>query len=126
MTIEKERKNHAKKLFKLPIGEWQACDIANMVHRPPGLTRAFMNNRYVVMIYDDVKTTHGAAIRVMVQKHDNTPITFHWREMFKINNELFGAETVAVEYYPALSKLVDTHNIYWMFIYPEGVLPKPI
>jgi len=34
-------------------------------------------------------------------------------------------ETTAVEYYPAKSELVDEANIYWLWIFPEGVLPIP-
>ena len=33
-------------------------------------------------------------------------------------------ETTAVEYYPAQSELIDDHNIYWLWIFPNDVLPK--
>jgi hypothetical protein len=126
MITEKERKKAAARLMKLPPGKLEQCDLSVVRFIPPGMTRAFRNNRYTVMIFDNSPTSHGPAIRVMVQKLDNTPIMFHWREMQKIKNEVFGAETVAVEYYPAESELHDTHNIYWMWIYPAGVLPIPI
>ena len=66
------------------------------------------------------------AICVRVQKHDDLPIPNHWREMMNIKNEIFGEEATAVEYYPAKSKLQDLHNIYWFYIFPDGVLPIPI
>lgn len=75
------------------------------------------------MVWDNCRTTQGAATRAMVQNLSNTRIINHWSEMQKIKNEIFGEETVAVEYYPAQSKLVDNANIYWLWIFPEGVLP---
>ena len=93
---------------------------------PRGMTRAFINTRYVVMVYDNSPVTTGTAIRVMVQKHNDTPILNHWSEMQKIKNEIFGEETIAVEYYPAKSQLIDDHNIYWFWIFPENVLPIPL
>lgn len=89
------------------------------------MTRAYRNNKYTVMIMDDCPTTHGPAIRAMVQKHDDTPFINHWATMQRIKNEIFGIETTAIEYYPAQSELVDQHNIYWMWIFPEGIIPKP-
>lgn len=62
----------------------------------------------------------------MIQKHDDTPIQQHWATIQKIKNEIFGEETTAVEYYPAKSNLIDDHNIYWLWIFPDGALPIPI
>ena len=90
------------------------------------MTRAFRNTRFTVMVYDNSLVTTGTAIRVMVQKHDDTPIVKHWSEMQSIKNEIFGEETTAVEYYPSKSQLIDDHNIYWFWIFPNGVLPLPI
>lgn len=126
MSIARERKKAAQKFLKLPPGEFIELDVKANPKAPEWMTRAFRNNRYTVMIDDNAQTTHGSAIRAMVQKHDDTPITFHWREMQKIKNEIFGDETVAVEYFPAESELQDIHNIYWMWIYPPKVLPIPI
>jgi hypothetical protein len=88
------------------------------------MTRAYRNNRFTVMVYDNCPTTNGPAIQVLIQNHTNTPIVNHWREIQRIKNEIFGAEVMAIEYFPAQSELVDTHNIYWIFIFPEGVIPK--
>ncbi|WP_372934962.1 DUF7694 domain-containing protein [Mariniphaga sediminis] len=123
--MKRARKKEAQKKFKLPAGKFSPVDL-NIREHPHWMTRAFINNRYVVMINDNAKTTHGTAIRAMVQRHDDTPIPNHWREMQNIKNELFGGETIAVEYYPRESELTDDHNIYWMFIYPNNILPIPI
>jgi len=92
---------------------------------PPWMTRVFANRRYTVMINDHAETTHGPAICAMVQRHDNAPFRFHWADMQNVKNSIFGEEAWAVEYYPAAEQLVDQHNIYWMWIFPEGVLPLP-
>lgn len=114
----------ADKLFRLPAGKLEPIDLSEREH-PHWMTRAFMNNRYVVMINDNTETDKGNAIRAMVQRHDDMPITNHWSELQKIKNELFGEETTGVEYYPKESQLMNDHNIYWLFIFPEGVLPIP-
>ncbi len=78
------------------------------------------------MIMDNAEVTTGTAIRALVQNNTDTPIVNHWSVMQKIKNEIFGPDKTAIEYYPAEKNLVDRHNIYWMWIFPEGVLPMPI
>lgn len=124
--LNKKRKQKAELLARLPPGELKEIDLSRQPFIPKDMTKAYANNRYVVMVYEKINTTHGEATRVMVQKHDDTPIVHHWAEMQKIKNEIFGEETVAVEYYPKESELINEHNIYWLWIYPDGVLPIPI
>jgi hypothetical protein len=90
------------------------------------MTRAFSNNHYVVMVNDNAQTTSGPAIRAMIQRHDDRPLPNHWADVQAIKNELFGDEATAVEYYPAESELIDDHNIYWIWVFPAGVLPFPL
>lgn len=121
----KDRMRASKTLYKQTETKLAPTDLSLMSCIPPGMTRAWTNNRFVVMIFDDVPTSHGPAIRVMVQAANALPIPNHWKTMQGIKNEVFGPETTAVEYYPAQSELMDTHNIYWMWIFPEGILPIP-
>ena len=124
MSRYKLRKSKAKQLFKKPRGLFEPIDL-NENPGPSWMTRAFMNNRYVVMINDKAHLSDGViAIKAMVQRHDNQPIPNHWREMQLIKNEMFGDETTAIEYYPPQSQLVDDFNIYWLWVLPEGVLPR--
>ena len=90
---------------------------------PKGMTKAYSNLKYVVMVYENAKTTHGLATKVLIRNFYETPIVNHWSEIQKIKNEIFGKETVAVEYYPAESELINEKNIYWIWIYPKNVLP---
>lgn len=77
-----------------------------------------------ISVNDQLPTTHGPAIQVLIQNHTNTPIVNHWREIQRIKNEVFGPEVMAIEYFPAANELIDTHNIYWIFIFPDGMIPK--
>lgn len=124
--MDRQRMKIAQILLKLPPGKLEPVSLEGKVFIPPGMTRAFRNNRYTVMIFDNSPTTLGPAIRAMIQRLDNAPIPFHWRELQKIKNEIFGAEVMGIEYYPKQSQLQDTHNIYWLWIFPDGVLPVPI
>lgn len=78
------------------------------------------------MVYDNAHTTHGPAIQALIQSHADEPIKNHWSEIQRIKNEIFGKEVTAIEYFPAESELIDHYNIYWIFIYPDGVIPKLI
>jgi hypothetical protein len=121
---KRQRRLEAQKLMKKPETQFEQIDLGVVSFVPKGMTRAFRNNRYTVMIYDNAETTHGRAMQVLIQNHTDTPIVNHWRELQRIKNEIFGPETLAIEYFPPESELVDQHNIYWIFIFDDGVIPK--
>lgn len=123
MISDRKRRLAAQREFKKPVTKFEQVDLAVHHFLPKGMTRAYRNTRYTVMVFDNTPTTKGDAIKVLIQKHDNLPIIGHWAELQKIKNEIFGEETTAVEYYPAKSKLVDEANIYWLWIFPDGILP---
>ena len=124
-TQEKGRAKVADRLFKKPAGLFEAVDMTTRDY-PSWMTRAFVNNRYVVMIDDHAKTDKGTAIKAMIQRHDDSPIPGHWMELQNIKNELFGKETTGIEYYPAEGRLINDHNIYWLWIFPESLIPIPV
>ncbi len=126
MSRTKLQMRAAKKLLKKPRGPFEQLDL-DSIDSPDWMTRAFRNNRYVVMINDNAEMTNGIiAIRAMVQRHDDKPIPNHWREMQSIKNEIFGSDRTGIEFYPAESELQNYHNIYWLWILPEGTLPKAV
>lgn len=43
-----------------------------------------------------------------------------WRDLQRIKNELFGPERLAVQVYPADSRLIDQADMYHLFILPTG------
>jgi len=126
MSQERERRLLAKKLMKQPVTKFKEVDLKTVSFIPFGMTRAFKNTRYMVMVFDNRKVSTGFAIQVLIQKHDDTPILNHWSEIQKIKNEIFGNEITAIEYFPPESKLVNQYNIYWIWIFPDGVLPTPM
>lgn len=93
---------------------------------PEWVTRVYANNKYRVTVGDNCPTTKGPAIRAMVQANNGMIIGDHWKELQRIKNEIFGEEALAIEYYPPQSKLVDQKNIYWLWIFPAGILPEAI
>lgn len=123
-ALIKARLKEAERRKRLPEGQFKEIDLSKQNH-PKWMTRAFSNNRYIVMIMDNAETDKGPAIRAMIQTVDDRPITNHWAELQRIKNEIFGTSVTAIEYFPPQSELVDQHNIYWIWIFPEGVLPKP-
>lgn len=117
MSRTKAQKEKAKKLLKKPAGKFERVDLAAR-NAPDWMTRAYSNNHYVVMINDVAKINGISAAKVMIQRHDDKPIPGHWRELQNIKNELFGAESTAVEFYPPESQLEDVANIYWLWLMP--------
>lgn len=133
MSLKNERKKAAEKAFKmLPVKFVEIDLVAERKHPfksafvPWWMTRAFRNNQYTVMINDKAKTSVGPAIRVMIQRHDDGVFKSHWATIQRIKNEIFGKETVAIEYYPKESELVNDHNIFWIWVFQEGQIPKII
>ena len=112
-------------------GPWERMQEINLRTLPPGnpmppsMTRAFRNNRYIVQVNDYAETTVGYAIRAMVQSLTGEPVR-NWEDLQRVKNECFGEETVAIEYYPAQSQLVNVHHIYWLWIFEPGQIPLPI
>lgn len=124
MITKRQRRLAAQKEMKQPQGLFVEVDFAQMKAAPKWMTRCFRNHKYIVMIMDGCLTTQGNAVRAMIQKHDDLPILNHWSEIQRIKNEIFGKEVMAIEYYPPESELENEHNIYWIWIFPDGVIPK--
>ncbi|WP_215239304.1 DUF7694 domain-containing protein [Dyadobacter helix] len=125
MNKDKQRRIEARKLLLRKEDPFVEIDLSKIDH-PAWMTRCFRNNRYTVMIDDQCKVSTGTAIRAMVQSHLNLPIQNHWSEMQRIKNVIFGPETTAIEYYPAESRLENRENIYWMWVFNDGLLPIPV
>ncbi len=93
---------------------------------PHGAAAAFSNNRYIIIVYENIQTTKGVAKQVLIQNVFGTRLRDHWSEIQRIKNELFGDEAVGIEFYPSESELVNEHNIYWLWIIDTTLLPMPL
>ncbi len=122
-SIEDFRGAYAKEIMRGPWKPFEKVDLSTAKNVPPFCTRSFKNNYFIVTIDDYSETSVGYATRAMVQKWDDTPIG--WMELQRVKNMVFGDEAVAVQYFPAESELVNDKNIYWLFLYPDGLLPTP-
>lgn len=102
-------------------GEWEhriSEDNGMLVNAPKGMTDGWVNNRFAVQLYREKNGWR----KVMVRSHGSDAV--HWREMQRIKNELFGVERMAVQVMPKESELVDTCNMYWMFLAPSDYRPE--
>jgi hypothetical protein len=122
--LQIQRKKAEKILMSQPETKFIQMDLSYESH-PEWMTRVFKNNRYCIMIADNCPTSTGYAIRCMIQRWDNSVIPYHWRELQRIKNEIFGKEVIGIEYYPKESELVNEVNIYWLWIFPENMIPIP-
>jgi len=125
MNNNQRKKQALKAINKMPKS-FTPVDLSLAQAVPKWCTRAFFNNRYFVTINDNAKTTKGTATVAMIQNHFNNPIVNHWMEIYKIKNEIFGEDAVAVEFYPKKSELIDDKNIYWIWVFKNDEIPIPI
>ena len=121
--MSRERKRAAKKMMHGKKQPFEEIELSSVGDKLDGMTQAFKNNYYVVMVYDKTLMAGDVvAKKIMIQAHNDKPIKNHWRELQSIKSEIFGRETVAIEYYPPESTLIDDFNIYWLWIIPNQPL----
>lgn len=92
---------------------------------PKWASRAYRDKHFVVLINDKVRTTNGfAQLAYIVPNNKGRDVL--WKDLQKIKNEIFGKEAGAIQYFPKESMLVNECNVYWLFVYPEGIVPEMI
>ncbi len=90
--------------------------------RPYWATRIFVNNHFTVMINDNAITSQCIAkLAYIVPFHAGREV--FWKDLQRIKNEIFGEEAMAIQYFPPESSLIDEANVYWLFVFPEGIIP---
>lgn len=90
--------------------------------------RHYMSGTYHVAV--DHETEHamgkmpgGHVAHLSIKRHDKEPMQ-DWRVMQRIKTEIVGAETEAIELYPAESRVVDTANQYHLYAFVGcGTIP---
>ena len=86
--------------------------------------KIYVNSRYQVLIsriwgeYEDGSRPEVPILQLSIKRHDKLPI-HDWRDLQRIKNDLCGPESLAIEFYPPESKLVDTANQYFLWVLPE-------
>ena len=78
----------------------------------------FVNDVYSVLHHNGL--FYGGQQRLSIHRHDYAPCN-SWSDFQQIKNELIGPEAEAVQVYPAESRLLDTDNVYHLFIVHEKI-----
>lgn len=88
-----------------------------------GVTRAFANNLFVVLVYDKATDPEGRkAVLVRMRPNDGKPLGRSlFRHLQDCKNQIFGAEARGAMYLPKESELEDYANLYWFYV-REAVL----
>jgi len=87
----------------------------------------WVNSTYMVTLTRDVPVGQGwtsKMIRLTIKRRDKKPI-HDWRDMQRIKNELVGAEHEAMEMFPAEERLVDTSNVFFLFVFADPKVRWP-
>lgn len=84
---------------------------------------AYTNTTYSVQ-FSEYTTSRGVYLHLWIRRHKGGAKSVPWSSKQKIKTQLVGPERVAVEVFPAESELVDSANMYHLWVYPEDeILP---
>jgi len=61
----------------------------------------------------------GEMTYLSIKRHDKKAI-HDWRHLQQIKSEIVGGDREAMEIYPKESRVVDTANQYYLFVFPKG------
>ena len=92
------------------------------IPRPAWCSRVFRNNRFHVLVEERYPAGKGDTARAMVVPH-NGGRAVTWRDLQDVKNEIFGQEALGAQYFPPESLLVDSANVYWLFVGGHVHLP---
>jgi hypothetical protein len=105
---------------KASFGGWENRDqTLSSPLAPPGIVRAWVNNKYSVQVFL-AQCAWGEVTLLMIKRHDGAAVT-QWYELQRIKNEIVGPERTAVQVFPAVSELMDSANLYHLWVLPVGV-----
>jgi hypothetical protein len=98
--------------FSTPI------DFVDPIHGPS----YFVQSAKFLIRYHDLGTAWGKSRHLIIARRDGKPIR-EWYDLQNIKNILVGPEFEGVEIYPAQSRVVDTGNIYHLWVFLEQQIP---
>lgn len=81
------------------------------------VSRVHRYGRKYVVLCRKVQTKWGEVIHAAIRNADNSDIP--WAAKQWIKNELFGKEALAIEVFPAESRLIDEAGMYHLWVLPE-------
>lgn len=83
------------------------------------MDRCYRQDRKYIVMTRQIQTDWGVIEHACIRNRDNTDIS--WAEKQRIKNELFGEKAVAIEIFPSKERLVDSVNMYHLWVLPEGM-----
>lgn len=78
------------------------------------ISKLLVDTTYAVMVGD----LPNGMKHLWLTRHDGKPLL--WAEKQKLKDIVAGEDAVAVEVYPAKADVLDTANIYHLWVFPEG------
>jgi hypothetical protein len=111
-----------KKLSAVEATQIQAWEPFLEMRNEPlmkGMEAVYTNGEYYVEKWH-CHPDHSADYRLAIKRADKKPI-HSWSVLQRIKNEIMGPERIAIEVYPKESELVDTANIYHLWVMWELV-----
>lgn len=125
MNAAKARKREIRRLSQQPAGPWERVDdyhrrIYSIGAKPlKGMRDYAYKNLHISVQITDEQTSWGEVVHLWIRRHDMQPIR-SWATLQRVKNDLVGPERTAIEVYPAESALVDSANMYHLWVLPEG------
>lgn len=83
---------------------------------------SFVQSEHHLVRYHDLQTILGRTRHLLIARRDGKPI-HEWHTLQRIKNTLVGPEFEAVELYPAQSRLIDTGNVYHLWVFLDQPIP---
>jgi hypothetical protein len=80
----------------------------------------FQNDMYTVQV-----ASHPPFVHLNIRRNDWGPCK-DWRHFQEIKNILVGPENEAVELFPAESRLIDTANVYHLWVHSDPTFRFPV
>lgn len=118
-----DRRATMARLKNAGSGQWdrfvEKAGIADHPLAPVGFVRGYLNSTYSVQVMRDTRKPVGMVTPVGIRRHDQQPIT-NWNILQRIKDEVIGPDCVAVQVFPAKSDIVDSANMYWLWVLPAG------
>lgn len=103
-------------------GKWtERPDALCHPSRSPYLVRFWVNGTYSVQLHRP--PAFSLIELLMIRRHDEQPV-HSWSDLQRIKNELIGNDRMAVEVYPREEDLVDSANMYHLWVFPEEMTLK--
>ena len=107
--------DHRKNEWK--IKDWQK--MSYLKTEPDGANKSKTVYIYSNDIYLCVVKEYKDIIHLSIKRHDLAPV-HNWQHLQQIKNDICGEEREGVELYPAMGRIVDTANLYHLWVLRKG------